>query len=260
MPHDARAAAPAAAKAPAQAPKPAAPGQAQNPSLLDRLRTTLGLGAQQAAVRPTPAAQVGQAAQAPQVSLRELAESITVTGGHGGASDKKAVVDEMLKIPRGGLEALKKKGTKVVVCHDSVTDVMTELKGVRPRGWPPGMTWDSVPGLFDSASNRVVIATKDGKVPPTGQGHGSANLVLHEVGHAIDAMGGGMSNNADFLQARAKDLGNLTAYEKQEGNAGREETFAEDMARFYGGQADHAKNFAGLDAYWRTNPIDKAKK
>ncbi len=250
MPHDAPAhAAPAAApKASAPAPKPPAPGQ----GLMSRLRGMLGLGAQQEAVRP--------AAAPPAQTVRELAEAITMPGGHGGAGDKKAVVDEMVKIPRPGLELLKTKNTKVIACKDSVTDVMTELKGVKPRGWPPGMTWDSVPGLYDSASNRVIIATKDGKVPPTGQGHGSANLVLHEVGHAIDAMGGGMSNNADFLQARAKDLGNLTAYEKQEGNAGREETFAEDMARFYGGQADHAKNFAGLDAYWRTNPIDKAKK
>jgi hypothetical protein len=251
MPHDRKPQATPAAAPKATAAKPSV--AAKPPAVQAELRATAGLTAQQAVVKPpVPAAAVP--------TLRELAESITVTGGHGGAGDKAKVVDEVVKIPRGGLEALKKKGTKIVVCHDSVTDVMTELKGVKPRGWPPGMTWDSVPGLYDPAGNRVIVATRGGKVPPTGDGHGSANLVIHEVGHAIDAAGGGMSNNADFLQARAKDVAKLPAYETQAGTAGQEETFAEDMARFYSGEADHAKNYAGLDAYWKGNPLDKIGK
>jgi hypothetical protein len=250
MPHEPKTRAPAAKPS---LPQAGAATSSASGGVAGALRGTAGLAAQRAVVRPAAAAPA-------QPTLREVAESITVTGGHGGASDKKVVVDEVVKIPRGGLEALKKKGTRIVVCHDSVTDVMTELKGVAPRGWPPGMTWDSVPGLFDSGGNRVIVATRGGKVPPTGDGHGSANLVIHEVGHAIDAAGGGMSNSADFLQARAKDVAKLSAYETQAGTAGQEETFAEDMARFYGGEADHAKNYAGLDAYWKGNPLDKIGK
>jgi len=249
MPHDTKPQATPAAAPKAAVAKPSV--AAKPPAVQAELRTTAGLAAQQAVVKP-PAPAVP--------TLRELAESITETGGHGGAGDKKVVVDELVKIPRGGLEALKKAGIKVVVCHDSVTDVMTELAGVAPRGWPPGMTWDTVPGLYDPTGKRVIIATRGGKVPPTGDGHGSANLVIHETGHAIDAAGGTMSSSEDFLQARAKDVGKLSAYETQAGTAGQEETFAEDMARYYSGEADHAKNYAGLDAYWKGNPLDKLGK
>jgi hypothetical protein len=234
---------------PTSTPPQSQPKQSWIQRLKNKLMGTSGLDQQQSLVKPPPTGEKQQ-------TIRELAESITQAGGHGAAGDVKVVVDEMIKIPRGGLEALKKKGTKVIACHDSVTDVMTELKGVQPRGWPSGMTWDSVPGLYDPSGNRVIIATKDGKVPPTGQGHGSANLVIHEVGHAIDAAGGNISSSEAFKKAREKDVGNLTAYEKQTGTAGLEESYAESMARYYGGAKDEAENFKGLHEYWAGNPLD----
>jgi hypothetical protein len=54
-----------------------------------------------------------------------------------------------------------------------VTDVMTKLRGVTPRGWPKGMTWDNVPGLQASSTKRVILGGK-------GE-HGCVSLAVHET-------------------------------------------------------------------------------
>lgn len=80
------------------------------------------------------------------------------------------------------LKELRDKGVEVIACRDNVTDHRTHLKGVQPRGWPAGKTWENVPG--GQSGNEVVVATTgtDSKrrVPVRGEGHGSINLTLHE--------------------------------------------------------------------------------
>jgi len=194
--------------------------------------------------------------QDPQVAIRQAAESLTEIGGTANEADRQVVIDEIVKIPLPALEALKKKGTKVVVCRNSVTEIRDDLKGVQPRGWPAGESWDTVPGLNDPNSNRVIIATRNGRVPPTGDGHGAHNLVLHEVGHAIgDAAAVGGESDARFIAAREADKAALDAYEGQAGNAGVEETYAESFARFYGGDPNDAATYPHLHAYWASNPF-----
>lgn len=58
-------------------------------------------------------------------------------------------------------------------------DDFGHLRGVQPRGWPPGETWDSVPGAYDPG--RRACALGGG-----GKGHGSTSLALHEASHAFD--------------------------------------------------------------------------
>ena len=189
-------------------------------------------------------------------TLRKAAESLIKIGGTADASDKKVVVDELIKVPLIALAALKKKGIKVVVCRSSVTEIRTDLKGVRPRGWPPGKTWDTVPGLYDPGSKRVIIATRGGKVPATGDGHGAVNLVLHEVGHAIgDAVATGGISDPAFVVARNADKAALDTYEGQPGNAGVQETYAESFARFYANDPNDASTYPHLHAYWASNPF-----
>jgi hypothetical protein len=136
---------------------------------------------------------------------------------------------------------------------------LVSLRGVQPRGWPPGSTWDSVPGIFNPASNEVVIAivghgTAAGPhVPLSGEGEGSADLVVHETSHGLD-MGGGspfLSAGATFLTARNADLSQLTQYELQPTPAGEEETFAESAARFFTSQDGMMPN---LHAFWANIP------
>lgn len=138
-----------------------------------------------AALGFVPATPAGKAepAASPNEAIRDLAGSLVDIAGRAGSSDKDVVVDELVKIPMAGLRALRQTAVRVVVCKSSITEVLTERAGVQPRGWPPGKTWDSVPGSFDRDSNRVIIATRDGQVPPMGDGHGAHNLVIHEVGH-----------------------------------------------------------------------------
>ncbi len=166
----------------------------------------------------------------------------------------KALKPELSRLPEAVLRKLVDGQTKIVAVRDSVTDALPHLKGVRPRGWPPGSTWDSVPGLYDPGTNQVIVATRkatDGSrfVPPTGDQHGSANLVLHETMHAHDALTGN-SNSDAFRQARSADSSELSAYESQEGSAGRQESYAESAALYY----SRARNYdrKNLDSYFRT--------
>ena len=201
---------------------------------------------------PTPA----------QLALRkDAARQASGVAGSGTAADVDLVVDQLAKMPKALLDALKAKGTKVKVCRGSVTDYLTELKGVKPRGWPPGMTWDSVPGLQQPTKNEVVIATigHDGgnaHVPATGEGHGSANLVIHETAHGVDySQTPHISAGAPFNAARTPDVGALPAYETQPSNAGQEESFAESCARFYSNDPFSAESTPHLHKYWRDNPL-----
>jgi hypothetical protein len=108
----------------------------------------------------------------------------------------------------------------------------------------------------------VVIATTDAgkakalRVPATGEGHGSMNLVVHEATHAIDRHAPTTLNSMskDFLAARTKDLPQLPSYERQPGIAGPSETYAESAARVYGG-VHGATVTPALDAYWRAHPL-----
>ena len=187
-----------------------------------------------------------------------LARFLVVPGGSGTQQDVVVVVAELEKMPASALMALVKNGTKVIACRNNVTDYDPSLKGVRPRGWPPGSSWDSVPGAYMGDKKAVVIATRGHGnaggpyVPRTGDGHGSVNLVIHETAHAVDAATGGSASRA-FNEARNKDINKLSDYERQPGAAGQSETFAESAARYYGG--GNACNTPNLNDYWRRHPL-----
>lgn len=192
-------------------------------------------------------------------SRNDMAQSLIKIGGSADASDAALVVTELLAFPADMLLALITQGIRVVVCRGSVTDYLTDLKGVHPRGWRAGATWDNVPGDYRRTTNEVVIAvighrTAAGPhVPRTGEGHGSFNMVLHESTHAIDRQPFGSpprNSDPDFQAARTADFASLTPYQKQPGDAGLEETYAESAARFFGGDPTDAVNHPNLHAYW----------
>jgi hypothetical protein len=182
-----------------------------------------------------------------------LATSLVKTGGSGTAEDAKLVAESLAKLPKSTLEQMQKNGTKVIACRGSVTDYRTDLKGVQPRGWPPGSTWDKVPGANTRDKNEVVIAVTGhgtpagAHVPKTGEGHGSVNLAAHEATHSIDSGSPSPSDSDDFKKARDADMAKLPAYEKQAGEAGRQETYAESAARHAEGKDAHTPN---LKKYW----------
>ena len=207
-----------------------------------------GAGAGGGAAKPTPS--------------QTLAKQLVKPGGTATQADADVVAAELGKMPQGALQSLADNKVKVIAAKGSVTDYATDLKGVAPRGWPPGKTWDDVPGAYIPDRNAVVIATTDAgkakalRVPATGEGHGSMNLVVHEATHAIDRHAPTTLNSMskDFLAARTKDLPQLPSYERQPGIAGPSETYAESAARVYGG-VHGATVTPALDAYWRAHPL-----
>jgi uncharacterized Zn-binding protein involved in type VI secretion len=214
---------------------------------------------------PTRTVFIGGAAQPPGSSLA-LARALVKTGGKAILADAELVVQQYKRVPPAALKLLLKNKTKVVACRGSVTDHLADLRGVHPRGWPHGATWDSVPGLNAPDRNEVVIATighgtKEGPhVPRTGEGHGSSSVVVHETFHAVDKAGGRARSSSDeFVTAKQADAPSLSPYESQAGAAGREETYAESAARYYSADADDAADHPNLHAYWQGDPIaDKA--
>jgi len=184
----------------------------------------------------------------------KIAEALTSTAGTATPADRAAVLAELEKMPLGALQALQNAGIQVIVVKNSVTEAVPALKGVRPRGWPPGATWDSVPGMYDPATKQVIIATRNGAVPATGNGHGSANLVIHETAHGVDAA---LNANSDpaFQAARNADLARLPPYETQPGAAGLQETYAESMAEYYANPAAMQSQYPNLYGYWNSHPL-----
>jgi hypothetical protein len=188
---------------------------------------------------PAPAAAVA----APDSASLALARQLVAPGGTGDASDADLVAQQVAVLPVATLQYAQKLGIHVIACRNSITDFDTSLKGVQPRGWPAGSTWDDVPGV--SVGNQPIIAilghdTPAGPhIPTDGEGQGSYDMVVHELGHAFDyepATGNDrFSTRSDFLAARETDATTLTDYESQAGVAGHEETWAEMFARFYGG-------------------------
>ena len=185
----------------------------------------------------------------------ELANGLVSAAGSGDAADAALVAGRVAVFPETVLSRLQRNRTRVRACRNSITDHLVSLKGQLPRGWPPGSTWDVVPGIFNPSSNEVVIAVighgsdAGPHIPLSGEGEGSADLVVHETAHGLD-MGGGspfLSASQTFNAARNLRLNLVTQYEMQPGQAGQQETFAESAARFFTSQDDAMPQ---LHLYW----------
>lgn len=238
------------------------------PNVLESLERLMGPPDESLSVEATPGDAQDQAANDEDYAQKlEIALEIIELSGGGTDADAQLVAAELVKMPLAALQILQAKGTKVVVCRGSVTDHMEELRGVRPRGWPPGATWDSVPGLYNPGGNEVVIATvgheteEGAHVPEAGEGHGAYSLVVHEVMHGVDAQAGELSETPEFIAARDADAEALAAhgYLSQAGEAGHEETFAEVAARYYSGDATLQAELPNLYAYFASNPLDSVQ-
>lgn len=124
-----------------------------------------------------------------------------------------------------------------------VTDALPELKNQKPRGWPPGSTWDSVDGAYSPSRKAIVVAEE---VRDTNQNWVKSRrmepVLRHEVGHAVDDALGGFSKTQPFKDAYDADVPGINKadqatleYFLQPGDAGRSEAFAESVANKNGG-------------------------
>jgi hypothetical protein len=192
----------------------------------------------------------------------ERARQLVITGGSGNAEDVDAVAAEAALLPAEVLDRFERLRIRIVACRESVTDFETRLRGVVPRGWPPHLTWDVVPGTYFHEKLCVVVATIDDggqRVVPTRDSgrHGSFNLTVHESLHGYDYSGEhAVLQDRAFVDARTADMPRLGAYEQQAGSAGLEETFAESGTRFVGDQTMQ-HDWTNLFSYWQGGPLSR---
>lgn len=151
------------------------------------------------------------------------------------------VTASVAKMPSQALEAIKAAGGGVELVADSGITAHPDGaadRGKTPRGWEgSGRTWDNVPGAFDTETGKTIIVANR-----VGEGHGSANLVLHEHAHAYDnssvaTTARRVSDGKDW-QAVHGAMSWPTAYQQNYS----EESFAESFAAYYHG----AETRAGL--------------
>ncbi len=220
--------------------------------------------AQQTTIAEVSNARVTTPAVDPEAEQRlAIARRMVRAGGSGTDADAEAVARSLQSMPIGMLQAAEKSGVKVVACRGGITDAATDLKGVQPRGWPPGSTWDIVPGAYLPDRSELVIATVEDPnggrmVPPTGMGHGSFNIAAHELAHGLDdksALAGHNSGEAEFVAAYSADTESLRAHDEtyllQEGAAGRSEAFAETFARYISNDPTLQGELPGMYSYWQ---------
>ena len=211
---------------------------------------------------PTPA--VPDVALGPVSERRALATRLVTTrGANTTQADADAVIGELSKMPISDLRDLQRAGLSVIACRESVVDAVPSLANQQPRGHAPGRGWQDVPGAYIPEQKAVVVATtaaSDGTriVPPFNVKHGSASLVEHEVGHALDAARRYPSKSDPAFQAAYQaDLasGQLLAYYTQGGEAGPSEAYAESLALTLAGdpRGDGARRFPRMMEYWRTH-------
>ena len=141
-------------------------------------------------------------------------------------------------LPEVFIALFESSGVRFAVSRESVFDCMPHLGSEQPRGWPNGSTFGDVAGAYFAGEKKVVVGSTQGPngdriLLPKGKRHGSENLMVHEGSHAFDAESSYISaNDEKFVAARAADLSCLSDYEKQDGGAGKSETFAEQFAMF----------------------------
>ena len=128
------------------------------------------------------------------------------------------------------LEALSNKGVKIKFFSGKLTDEapFSHLKGVHPKGWSIGSTWDDVPG----AGGTDIVAAKIGH-SEIGNGHGSINLELHEVAHSVETIVFGyLRDDTELKEIWKKEVGFLFPG-KEYFMKYPEEYFAEAFAMYY---------------------------
>ncbi|MCC6524712.1 MAG: hypothetical protein IT373_18795 [Polyangiaceae bacterium] len=181
------------------------------------------------------------------------------TGGHGTVSDCELVADELARLPVYVIERVRRHGIKVVVCRGDVTDYRHDLEGVEPRNWP-GQTWADATGAGGEDECTIAVVGHDTRtgahVPEAGEGHGSQSVVIHELFHCIDDNEGApSSSDHSFWEARANDYGRLSEYERQAGEGGPQETYAESAARYFGQDDEDARRRPHMHSYWESEPL-----
>jgi Pro-Pro endopeptidase len=121
-----------------------------------------------------------------------------------------------------------------------------DLRGVIPRGYNSGKTWDEVPGVGGSKLVLAKIGSSE-----RGSGHSSVNLELHELAHSIDRhVYKLIRENPRFLEIWKRETKYLFPGRDYFLNY-PEEYFAETFAMYYlGGEYKGMLREIAPETYW----------
>lgn len=119
----------------------------------------------------------------------------------------KALQKKIDELPPNVLRALSDKGYKILATTVN-TAAIPELKGLTPRGWPKDMDFDNSDGTHDNA-RRVILAPYRFNNGQDFAPVDRENVVVHQIGHALDHAFGKLSNQPEFQDAFKKDMADL---------------------------------------------------
>jgi hypothetical protein len=137
-------------------------------------------------------------------------------------------IRQLANVPAPILKAYAEAGGKIRIGLGGFPDIdsMQAFKGVMPRGWPQGSSWDQVNGGFNPQSKTAMIGVGNKK----SAGSGSVATILHELGHGVDSVkiGAPHTTNPEYLKIHDRYKPFVDAYEQHP-----EEFFAESFARMH---------------------------
>lgn len=120
-------------------------------------------------------------------------------------SHRKALEKKLSELPENVLKALSDSGYKIIAAR-KITDAIGSLEGKTPRGWPKDSTFDNSDGTHDNL-RRLIIAPliyDEGKNDWTPVQR--PEVVVHQIGHALDHALGKLSNDPEFQRAFKRDM------------------------------------------------------
>lgn len=159
------------------------------------------------------------------------------------AEEREAALNEVMdiysRLPVNLIITLRQRNRGIDLVADNVTQhpAMESYANRRPRGWAEGRTWSEVPGAGATGRHGTIIAGNS-----LHRGHGSVDLILHEVGHTVDRYFKDRDGTMDFSNTRVfSEVNRATPFETLYGpsagyqSSNDEENFAEMFALYYAG-------------------------
>lgn len=126
------------------------------------------------------------------------------------------VSDTFVKEMSDGIHSIDERVLKQIIrvqnlkvkLAEKCSDAFPELKGLHPRGWPEGETWDNVCNISMNGRIGLFEHPIDHNQPP------STAKIRHEFGHELHrafqkVIGVDFINTAGYTQAYLKDITNL---------------------------------------------------
>lgn len=165
---------------------------------------------------------------------RALAKLVTLPKDTYDTAEVSKMIARISRMPEAYLWALAENDFEIRLINNRVTDQpeYAYLKGVVPRGWNSGKTWDDVPGV---GGNPVIVRIGHSDI---NHGHGTLNLELHEIAHMVDySLFKDISSSDEFKAILNSEMKNLIQDHPNSYNMNYfsypEEYFAEAFVYFY---------------------------